>query len=293
MFKKITLFIVLLLLFTSCSSDYEKKLKISTTTWIGYAPLFYAKEKGWLDSINIKLLHVSSLSENMYLYKAKKSDAYVGTQYEYDLLKEENPSLKPIMMFDRSNGGDIIMTNRSIKELQNTRKKIDTYLEMDSINYTLLQDFLSKYSIESSQINYINLDQNQIALLEAKKTSKPTIIVTYIPYNNSLKKNGYKEIASTKDELTLLVVDAMFTTSKTFHKHEKQFIELKKLIDKSIVVLKNDPKEFYETIKPYMLDISYSEFKDSLNDIIWINKKLSKKLKKRMSDANFPIRDLI
>ena len=293
MLKRIFLTTILLLSFISCSSDYDKKLKISATTWIGYTPLFYAKEKGWLKELNIKLLNVSSLSENMYLYKAGNSDAYVGTQYEYDLLSQEDKSLIPIMMLDRSHGGDMVMSNMSIQELKDTSKTVDAYLEMDSVNNTMLKDFIKSYKLESKTINYINKDQTKIGLLDAKDMKNPTIIVTYIPYNNSLEKNGFVELASTKNSLNLLVLDAMFTTTKVLRGHKKQFIELKKLIDTSVEALKKDPKEFYETIKPYMLDMSYKEFHDSLDDIIWINKEIPSELKNRMNEGNFPTRNLI
>ena len=291
MFKKIILLFTLLLLFTSCSSDYDKRLKISATTWVGYIPLFYAKEKGWLKPLNIKLLHVSSLAENMYLYEAGNSDAYTGTQYEYSMLSKNMKSLKPIMMLDRSNGGDLVMGNLSVEDLQNTTSQIDAYLELDSVNNTVLKDFLSKYKLEDKNINYINRDQVVIKQMQAD--SKPTLIVTYVPYNFALEKQGFMELASTKDSLDLLVVDALFTRTETYDAHQKQFSELKKLVDKSIESLKKDPKEFYATVKPYILDMSYDEFVNSLDDIVWINRDISPALKQRMNQAEFPIRDLM
>lgn len=291
MLKKILILFTTLLLLTSCTSEYDKRLKISATTWIGYIPLFYAKEKGWLEPLNIKLLHVSSLAENMYLYRAGNSDAYVGTQFEYGVLSNEMDSLKPIMMFDRSNGGDIVMGNISIEELQNTASHIDAYLELDSVNNTLLKDFISKYKLEDKNINYINKDQTQIKQLNA--STKPTIVVTYIPYNLALEKQGFKELASTKGSLDLVVIDAMFTRTEIFNKHIKQFTELKKLVDKSVDIIQKDPKEVYETVKPYILDMSYEDFKHSLSDIIWINKDISNELKERLNETDFPIRDLM
>ena len=292
MIKKTLLYFTVLLL-TSCSFNHNERLTISTTTWIGYTPLFYAKEKGWLEPLNIKLLSVASLSENMYLYKAGNSDAYVGTQYEYELLKPKKPSLMPIMMFDRSNGGDMVMSNVSINELQNTKESIDAYLEMDSINYTILKDFVSKYTLQDKTINYINEDQKYISTLKVKDMRRPTIIVTYTPYNPELEKHGLKRIASTKESLDLCVVDAMFATQETFKRHKEQFVELKKLVDRAIVDLVKNPDEFYETIKPYILDISKEEFKKSLHDIEWINKELSEDIKERMLIASFPIRNII
>ena len=151
MIKKLSFLILSIFLLTSCSIQNEEKLKISTTTWIGYTPLYYAKEKGWLEPLNIKLLNVVSLSENMYLYKAGNSDAYVGTQYEYNVLKKDN--LIPIIMFDKSNGGDIVMSNYSVNDLLKTDSKIDVYLEMDSINSIVFDDFIKQYNLSNKQFN--------------------------------------------------------------------------------------------------------------------------------------------
>ncbi len=293
MFQQILLAVLSLFILTSCSSEKPDQLKISVTTWIGYTPLFYAKEKGWLKPLNIKLLNVSSLSENMYLYSAGNSDAYVGTQYEYGLLKEKKHSLMPIILFDRSNGGDMVMSNVSLKELQRTTKTIDAYLEIDSVNNTILKDFVKKYTLNEKKIKYINQDQLSITTLQSKNTQNAMLVITYVPYNLELQKNGFREVASTKSGLDLFVVDALFTTQEVFHKHQNQFLALKKLIDKAIGNLKNDPDEFYETIKPYMLELEKEEFKESLQDIIWINQELSKDLKNRLHEAAFPIRGLI
>lgn len=293
MYRKIILFLTAIVLLTSCSPLEEKKLKISATTWIGYSPLYYAKQKGWLKPLNIKLLHVTSLSENMYLYDAGNSDAYAGTQYEYGVLSKKDSSLMPVMLFDRSNGGDIIMSNVSIETLENTKQGIDVYLEMDSINYTLLKSFIKKHDLNKKIINYINRDQGYISTLKNKKTKKPTIIVTYIPYDIELEKNGFKKIASTKSDIELLVIDALFTKEEVLLEHKKQLIELKKLVDKAVGTLKADPKEFYKTVKPYLLEVSYDEFKKGLDNIKWINKKISKKLKEQMKATHYPMGGLL
>lgn len=291
MFRKILFAFIIVFLFTSCSLENGKKIKISATTWIGYTPLFYAKEKSWLEPLNIKLLNVVSLSENMYLYKSGKSDAYVGTQYEYHYLVKNMESLTPILLFDKSNGGDVIMGNLDIEELEKIEKQIDVYLEMDSINSILFEDFINKHNLKNKNYNYINKDQAFIS--ELKISQNPTIVVTYVPYNIKLEKNGFKNLASTKDNLDLLVIDAMFTTKELFLENKQTFIELKKLVDKSIVNLQKDPKEFYETIKDYLPNTDYEEFLKSLDDIIWINKDVSPKIIEKLSDNNFPTRDLL
>jgi len=293
MLKRVALVIFGAFLFISCSSDYSSnKLKISATTWIGYTPLFYAKEMGWLEPLNIKLLNVSSLSENMYLYKAGNADAYVGTQYEYNILSKEDSTLVPVMMFDKSHGGDVIMSNQTLEQLISSDEKIDAYLEMDSINYTLLEDFIKKSGIKESRINYINEDQATISTLTIL-SEKPVMIVTYSPYDAEIQKKGFAKIASTRDGFELLVVDAMFTTKKMLQKHRGQFEGLKKAVDRAVVELHKNPREFYEKVKPYILEIQYDEFRESLDNIIWINENMPQKLKDRIESTDFPIKDLI
>lgn len=291
MLKKSIFLLFTIFIFTSCSIQENKKLKIATTSWIGYTPLLYAQEKGWLEPLNIKLLNVVSLSESMYLYKGNNADVYMGTQYEYNFLAQKIESLIPIMLMNKSNGGDLVMSNFSVDELQKTEQEIDVYLEMDSINSILFEVFIKKYNLENKQINYINKDQAYIS--ELKNINKATVIVTYVPYNKILEKNGFKSLETTKNNYDLLVIDGMITTKETLNENKKTFLELKKLINKAIENLQNDPKEYYETIKDYLIDTNYEEFSESLNDIIWINKNIPEKIIENLSNKNFPTRDLI
>lgn len=164
---------------------------------------------------------------------------------------------------------------------------------MDSINFTLLEEFIKQNGLESRDIRYINQDQAHISTLKSASIDKATLIVTYSPYNSELQKKGFMEIASTKSGFNLLIVDAMFTTTEVFQRHEKQFKELKKAVDMAVIELQKNPKQYYEKIKPYMLNMNYDEFMKSLDNIIWINDGISPELKERIKDNNFPIESLI
>jgi NitT/TauT family transport system substrate-binding protein len=294
MLKRFFLIFLIILSFSSCTINDNKKIKITTTTWIGYTPLLYAKEKNWLETLDIKIINVVSLSENMYLYKSGKADVYVGTQYEYNFLFNENKELTPIMIFDKSNGGDVILSNVSIDELIKTNKQIDAYLEIDSINSILLNDFLKNTNLQNKNINYINENQSNISRLKAVDMKNPTIITTYVPYNTILERNSFNELSSTKKNSNLLIIDGMYTTEKFLNENKDTFLKLKELLDKAIVNLHNNPKEFYETINPYLKNnTSYEEFLTSLDDVIWLNKDIPENILNKLRDSNFKTRDLI
>ena len=291
--KKVYALLVIVALFLGCSSAYDKKLKISVNAWVGYAPIFYAYDKGWLKPYNIDIISLTSLAESMYLYDAGNSDALTGTQYEYKELKKNHPALTALMFFDRSYGGDMILCNLSLHALQKSSQEIDVYLEIDSVNSELIKDFIRYYHLEDKKLHFINREQSVISELSNNHPEKPTLIVTYAPYNIELQKRGFKTIASTRDGLTLTVIDALFATQKDIAEHEKQFKALKVQTDKAIEVLKNDPKEFYTHVKNYLDGISYEDFKATLLDIKWINQSIEPSLKKRIEAMGIALNGLI
>lgn len=293
MIKRFVSLLFVVILFTSCGFVDNQKIKISVSTWIGYTPLFYAKEKNWLEPLNIKLLNVVSLSENMHLYKAGNADAFVGTQYEYNFLYKDNKTLIPIIVFDKSNGGDIVLSNIPLNELSNTNKEIDAYLEIDSINSIVLNNFLESNNLQNKKINYINEDQSNISRLRASDMVNPTLIATYTPYNSLLEKNSFIELSSTKENEELLVIDGMYVKEDFYLKNKETFIGLKSLIDKAIINLQNNPEEFYNTVLPYLTNTSYEEFLASINDILWINKDIPQNVLQKLNDSNFNTKDII
>jgi len=293
MLKIVSILFSLLFLFSACSSENKKPLKISINSWIGYSPIYYAYDKGWLEKSNIKVINVVSLAESVSIYNSKVVDALTGTQYEYKIVKDRDKSLTPLMMLDSSFGGDLVLSNRTIQELKSSNNKIDAYLEIDSINQDVLHDFISFYGLNEKNINYINKNQNDIAQLKNDKNEKPILIVTYDPYDILLKKNGFKTLASTKDGLAIIVVDALYATQETYAAHKQQFQILKEKTDKAIEVLKTNPKEFYTHVKLYLQDMSYEEFQASLHNVKWINKNIPIELKQNIQKINFPLDGLI
>lgn len=285
--------VVLTIFLIACSPSEKPPLKIVTNSWIGYSPLYYARQKGLLESHNIKLVNVVSLGEGRQLYESGVAMAFTGTQYEFFQSYQNDHSLMPVMMFDRSNGGDMVMSNRSIEQLKNTQQTIQAYLEMDSVNRVLLNDFLQQQGLTLKSINFHNSDQAKISTLENSPKAPPIIIVTYIPYNLTLQKQGFRNLVSTRDNPNLLVIDALYTSQQVFKAHKQQFIELKKIIDDSITAIEADPKEYYQQVKGFLDDPGYQQFMESLDDIAWINRSLDEGVKDHLIRSGFPVRDII
>ena len=290
-----TLILLIIVNLSGCSSPQEEApLKIIANSWIGYSTLFYAKESGWLKPYDIQLSTVISLGESLNIYETAELNAFTGTQYEFKQAQQKDPTLTPIIIFDRSNGGDSVLANASIEALHQTTETIDVYLEMHSVNQLVFQDFIKKHQLTDKTFNFINRDQlKSYNTLKNTPPTKATIIVTYVPYTQKLLQIGFQELASTRNGLDLLVLDALFTSQQSFLKHKKQFIQLKSLHNRALLNLQKDPLEYYKKVKPHLENATYEDFLNSLNDIEWLNPPLKEKLIQRLDDSHFPIKDLL
>ena len=291
MIRVILIGLIPIIFLTSCVNDKKDKLRVVTSNWIGYTPLFYAREKGLLDKLNIQLLSVVSLSESLHTYKSKHADVFLGTQYEYQETFKRDNQVVPIMLLNKSDGGDVVMSNLTLEEIKKEDKQIDVFLELSSVNSLVFDDFITKHNIKNKNFNYVNKDQSFIA--QQKEFKNPTIVISYNPYNITLEKNGLKTLETTKDNIEILIVDAMFTTNDILIKYKDELKELKKIIDIAIDDLEKDEKAYYDLIKDYLYDTSFEEFQQSLSNIKWINKNIDQNILDSLKEHNFPTKELL
>ena len=291
MIRVILISLISIIFLTSCVNDKKDKLRVVTSNWIGYTPLFYAREKGLLDKLNIQLLSVVSLSESLHTYKSKHADIFLGTQYEYEEAFKRDNQVVPIMLLNKSDGGDVVMSNLTLEEIKKEDKQIDVFLELSSVNSLVFDDFITKHNIKNKNFNYVNKDQSFIA--QQKEFKNPTIVISYNPYNITLEKNGLKTLETTKDNIEILIVDAMFTTNDILIKYKDELKELKKIIDIAIDNLEKDEKAYYDLIKDYLYDTSFEEFQQSLSNIKWINKNIDQNILDSLKEHNFPTKELL
>jgi len=269
-FKNTIMLFFIVILLSGCSNlePKEKPLKIAVSNWVGYLPLLYAYEKGKLRNLNIEIVPTSSLTASLDLMGRGVVDGFCATQREYKLLKQDNVDIAPILLLDKSYGGDVVLSNMTKEHLYALKKgNIPCLMEVDSANYTLFEYFKKSRNWGNVHFTPKNNTQNFIATMAI---TQPSIVVTYEPYSTLLLKKGFHLIESTKNE-NLLIADLLFMKRDHFQQHPQQHKKLKVAIDEAIQILHTHPKEFYDVIKIYMDRESFDEFSNSIKNVKFTN----------------------
>ncbi len=258
-------FILIVFVFSGCQKKIEEPTTFAANLWIGYAPLYYAYEKDWLRQNGIKFVATLSLGQTLKYYKKGSIDIFAGTNYEYKEAKKVKEDLQAIKLLDISKGGDLIYSNRSIDELKRS-KNIDIYEEVNSINSLLIKKFLQIYKIKEKNTNLINISAEKF--LKFKMRKNPILLVTYKPNDQNLKKRGFR-VLDTAKSLNLTIFDALFVSKKYAQEHQEKIAKIKKIFDKALQILKNNPQEFYKVINPRFNYKHYDDFVSDLKSISW------------------------
>lgn len=244
------------------------EIRISTNPWVGFTPLIYAQEKGWLDDSPFKFIWLVDLTDNARLYHRGFTRGFTATQYELMHFKDQH-TIKPVFLIDHSYGADAILSNRSLEELLSSKQPVKVFLERGSLNEDFFNAFVRENGLEPELFSQIDSSQKNISAMPMM--SEAVILVSYSPYLSELRKKGYRTLASTRTLKNFYVIDALFVDEKVIEGNEEEFVRLKEIMGLAIKRFKQDPKEYYSVVKGYLEGQTYDEFIESTEGIEWVH----------------------
>jgi NitT/TauT family transport system substrate-binding protein len=173
------------------SAPPSPPLKIGTNVWVGYEPLYLARELGFYETGSIRLVEYTSATQVARAYRNNAIQVAALTLDETLLLLESGLNAHVILVMDISNGGDAILAKPEIKSLNDLRGK-RVGVERDAIGTFFLSKSLQKGNVPISEIKIIPAEVNQQERLFL--TGKLDAVVTFEPVRSRLIAKGAKQI---------------------------------------------------------------------------------------------------
>src|SRR3990172_3634910 len=117
--------VLVLLIGTSFSS--AEPIKLGMSTWLGYAPLYLAKEKGFFkkQGVEVEIIVIESPADRRAAFAADKIQGMATTVDTHVMTAAaENPiPVKQVLALDDSHGGDGIVAKKEIKTIKDLKGK--------------------------------------------------------------------------------------------------------------------------------------------------------------------------
>ncbi len=180
-------FSLLTLIIAACKpfTEPQPQLRIGTNIWSGYEPLYLARELGYYDESQLRLVEFNSSSDVITALRNGSLEAAALTLDEALTLLQDGFKLKIILVMDFSDGGDVLLGKPYLKSLAMLQNKTIA-VENTAVGAILLDGALQAANLDVADINIISCTWN-----EHKTCFQNTdAVVTFEPAKTLLLKQG-------------------------------------------------------------------------------------------------------
>jgi NitT/TauT family transport system substrate-binding protein len=243
-------------------------MKIGTLMWIGYGPFYVADALDLYKKYNLKV-SLQVFSDPALIPTAIASGAVDGAMLTYDQVVGQvaaGQAQKVVMPIDYSNGGDAIVSDKTISKLADLKGK--------KIGFSPLSpsDFLLSYALKTAgltdkDITAVNMTPE--AVPAAMASGQMPVGVTYEPSLSQVLSQGggkkFKVVFSSK-EAPGLIADVLVFDSKVIKAKPAEITGIMKAYLDGMAYMKAKPEESAKIIGKFM-GVSAKEVKEQLSGV--------------------------
>jgi len=264
-----TTVILLMFLIQGCLDKPKRELVFGSNMWIGYQPIYLAKDFNLINEYDLKLIEYPSTTEVKRAFENGIIDIAGVTIDEAISMAQKGIKFKIFLVADISNGADALLSNNdSIKQLSDLKmKKIG--VENTALGAFFLSRILEFADLKISDINLVSLElsEHKRAFLDKKVDA----LITFEPMKSYLLSAGAKVLLDSraiKDE----IVDVLIVRDDIYFQRFNEIEKLSKNWFKVVDLIKNKDEEILSRLSQ-RLEFTSEELKNSLLGINYANYK--------------------
>lgn len=174
-------------------------IKIATYTWVGYAPLYLAEEKGFFkkQGVEVSLLKIDDTAARRSALQSGDVHASVNTVDAFSNVIAGGIKAKVVLKLDDSLGGDGLVVDKEITSVQDLKGIEIAYPEGQPSHFFLIK-LLQENGMSLKDIITTPMEADQAGVAFMAKSVKAA--VTWEPWlTNAVNAGHGRVLASTKD----------------------------------------------------------------------------------------------
>jgi len=204
--------VFLSVLFLCTGSVYAAEpIKLGMSTWLGYAPLYLAKEKGFFQKrgLDVEVVVIESPADRRVAFAADKIQGFATTVDTHVMTAAaENPiPLKQVLALDDSHGGDGIVSKKEIKNIKDLKGKTVAAQLGAGASYFWLNYVLAQDGMKLSDLKAIDMKAGDAG--SAFVAGKVDAAVTWEPWLSKAKETPFGHVLLASDKTPGIIVDSL------------------------------------------------------------------------------------
>ncbi|WP_236719604.1 ABC transporter substrate-binding protein [Neobacillus mesonae] len=180
-------------------SKENNEFSIAVSTWVGFAPLYIAKEKGLFkkNGIDVDLVKMESVADRRSSLAANRIQGFVTTVDTHIVTAASDVPVVQVFATDDSNGGDGIVAKKGINSIKDLRGKSVAVQTDGGASFFWFLYLLKEQGIDYKEINAQNMTAGDAgAAFIAKKVDAA---VTWEPWLSKAKQSDFGNVLLSSD----------------------------------------------------------------------------------------------
>jgi NitT/TauT family transport system substrate-binding protein len=194
--------------------------RITINSWIGFAPLYVAQEKGIFDreGVRVELVRIEDTGARKSSMISNRVDAYGASVDGIALDAAQGLPARIVMAFDQSSGADGIIAKKDIKTIAELKGRTIA-VQPGLTGHFLLMYVLSRNGLTPKDVKITDMDSDKAGAAFA--AGQVDVAVTWEPWlSQAQEKGGHKLVTSA--ELPGVIVDILGVTEKAWQEKRDQ-----------------------------------------------------------------------
>ncbi|MDH5516387.1 MAG: ABC transporter substrate-binding protein [Gammaproteobacteria bacterium] len=258
-----TIAAVILLLLSSCVDQPEQTIRIGSSPWSGYEPLFLSRQLGYLDEDSVSLFELPSADITMEAFRNHSIDiAPLPLDGVLELL-QDGTKLRIILVMDVSNGGDVALVSPDIKKISDIKGKRVVAVNIP-LGLYMVRRLLDKAGLERKDINLQLITETE--MVDYYKRGLADVIITYDPVKTALQKVGMKVIFDST-EIPNEIFDVLVVHEDVYQRQTNEVCGIVKTWFKTLHYMEQNPAAAAKKISR-RIGVTEADFQTMMSGIV-------------------------
>ena len=260
---KTVMAMLLLASLAACDKPPSPPLVFGANIWSGYEPVYLARELDYYDPAKVHLAEYSNASEVIRAFRNQLIQAAGVTLDEALLLQQDIPDLRIILIFDYSNGADVVLGRKEFRTLQQLKgRRIG--VENTALGAYFLSLALGSAGMTPEQVNIVPLSVDEHA--SAFHEHAVDAVVTFEPMRTHLLQHDHANQLFDSSRVPGKIVDVLVTRKEYMERYPDELRTLVQGWAKALAYMQTDPEQSMR-IMAMREGVSAQEFKEALTGI--------------------------
>ena len=229
-------------LFATAASAEAGTMRLGMTTWVGYGPMFLARDKGFFkeNGLDVELQIIEDAALYMAAIAAGKLDGNASTIDEIMKYRSEAFCFKAVVALDDSHGGDGVLVRDEVMSLKDLKGK-QVGMNQGSVSQFWFNILLKREGMTEADLEITNMTADDAAT--AFIAGQIPAAVTWEPHLSLVRTKKQGKVLIDSSETPGMIVDVVALTCDYIDKNPKDVEAFAKGLYKAVEFIKTNPDE--------------------------------------------------